>query len=294
MNEILEAMARALSKSWFVDFDPVRAKMESRNTNLPKHIADLFPERMVDSELGEIPEGWTVKYLRDLCHQPQYGYTASAKDKPVGPKFLRITDINKQPWIDWTKVPHCEANADQYSKYRLQEGDILIARMADPGHSVLIEENRGAVFASYLIRFRSVKIHHSRLLQYWLKSNAYWQLVKGQSAGTTRVSLNAQVLSSFPLLIPTDPIANTFAEQVDAIREAFGCKYHRDARVPCFARHASPKTHFRSDPLLRRRQEEGKCCSMTRVAIDPALISWARTGRTHGEIQETAGMGEGQ
>ena len=56
MNETLEAMARALFKSWFVDFDPVRAKMESRDTGLPKDIADLFPDRLVESELGEIPE----------------------------------------------------------------------------------------------------------------------------------------------------------------------------------------------------------------------------------------------
>ena len=65
MNETLETMARALFKSWFVDFDPVRAKMECRDTGLPQDIADLFPDRMVDSELGEIPEGWDVKALGD-------------------------------------------------------------------------------------------------------------------------------------------------------------------------------------------------------------------------------------
>ena len=59
MNETLEAMARALFKSWFVDFDPVRrAKMKGRDTRLPQDIADLFPDRLVDSEMGEIPEGW--------------------------------------------------------------------------------------------------------------------------------------------------------------------------------------------------------------------------------------------
>ena len=63
MNETLEEMARALFKSWFVDFDPVRAKMEGRNPELPKHIAYLFPDRLVDSELGEIPEGWEIKAL---------------------------------------------------------------------------------------------------------------------------------------------------------------------------------------------------------------------------------------
>ena len=65
MNETLEAMARALFKSWFVDFEPVRAKMAGRDIGLPQDLADLFPDRMVESELGEIPEGWEVKSLAE-------------------------------------------------------------------------------------------------------------------------------------------------------------------------------------------------------------------------------------
>jgi len=65
MNETLETMARALFKSWFVDFDPVRAKAEGRDPGLPKHIADLFPDSFEDSELGEIPRGWEVKPFAD-------------------------------------------------------------------------------------------------------------------------------------------------------------------------------------------------------------------------------------
>lgn len=60
MNETLEAMARAIFKSWFVDFDPVRAKAEGRDPGLPKHIADFFPDRFEDSVLVEIPAGWEV------------------------------------------------------------------------------------------------------------------------------------------------------------------------------------------------------------------------------------------
>jgi len=66
-NEILEAMAKALFKSWFVDFDPVRAKAEGRPTGLPAEISDLFPDSFEDSELGEIPSGWRVGCLSDCC-----------------------------------------------------------------------------------------------------------------------------------------------------------------------------------------------------------------------------------
>ena len=80
MNATLEAMARALFRSWFVDFDPVRAKMEGRDTGLPRDIADLFPDRLVDSELGEIPEGWKVAKLEDLL-EFAYGKALRAEDR---------------------------------------------------------------------------------------------------------------------------------------------------------------------------------------------------------------------
>src|SRR5579872_4828015 len=66
MNETLEAMARALFKSWFVDFDPVRAKFEGRDPGVPEPVAELFPNSFVDSEFGEIPAGWTIGHLEDV------------------------------------------------------------------------------------------------------------------------------------------------------------------------------------------------------------------------------------
>lgn len=66
MNDTLEAMARAIFQSWFVDFDPVRAMAEGRDHGLPKPIADLFPDRFEDSELGEIPARWKVWRVADI------------------------------------------------------------------------------------------------------------------------------------------------------------------------------------------------------------------------------------
>lgn len=73
-NETLEAMARTLFKAWFVDFEPVRAKMEGRwkrgesLPGLPAHLYDLFPDRLVESELGEIPEGWEMRSLDSIAN----------------------------------------------------------------------------------------------------------------------------------------------------------------------------------------------------------------------------------
>jgi type I restriction enzyme, S subunit len=80
MNETLEAMARALFKSWFVDFDPVRAKAEDRDPALPKHLADLFPNSFEDSELSEIPKGWRVAPLSEITLVITKGTTPTQAD----------------------------------------------------------------------------------------------------------------------------------------------------------------------------------------------------------------------
>ncbi len=83
MNETLEAMARALFKSWFVDFDPVRAKAERRDPGLPKPLADMFPDSFEDSELGEIPKGWGIGPL-DSVLVLQRGFDLPATQRTSG------------------------------------------------------------------------------------------------------------------------------------------------------------------------------------------------------------------
>jgi len=258
MNRTLEAIARAIFKSWFVDFDPVidnalaagkpipeefaeraarRAQLTHGKSSLPEDIRCLFPDEFQDSELGPIPRGWEVGTLGGLCEKPQYGYTESAK---VGPRFLRIKDINKQPWIEWETVPYCEIDQARYEKYKLASGDIVVARIADPGHAAYVEENVKAVFASYLIRFRPTDTRYGRYIQYWQQSLAYWDLVRGRRSGSTRGNLNAKVLRGFPLLIPPVQVAERFAESVGPLRvlvqrnldESFVLAQTRDTLLP--------------------------------------------------------------
>ena len=98
MNATLEAMARALFRSWFVDFDPVRAKMEGRDTGLPKDVADLFPDRLVDSELGEIPEGWRTWRLEELAdHHTQSIEPSSDPEMEFDLFSLPAHDVGQLP-----------------------------------------------------------------------------------------------------------------------------------------------------------------------------------------------------
>ena len=145
MNETLEAMARTLFKSWFVNFDPVRAKMQGRwrpgesLPGLPAHLYDLFPDRLVESELGEVPEGWKVKALGTFG-EIITGKTPSTKrpeyygeDIP----FLRIPDMHGNMYAIKTEVMLSIQGAESQSKKTLPPGSVSVSCIATPGLVVL-------------------------------------------------------------------------------------------------------------------------------------------------------------
>jgi type I restriction enzyme S subunit len=116
MNETLELMARALFKSWFVDFDPVRAKAEGREPGLPAHIAALFPDSFTDSELGQIPTSWRVESLGNLI---DLAYGKALKEGDRRPGNVAVYGSNGQ--IGW----HDEKLADGPG--------IIVGRKGNPG-----------------------------------------------------------------------------------------------------------------------------------------------------------------
>ena len=143
MNETLEAMARALFKSWFVDFDPVRAKMTGRDTGLPQNLADLFPDRLVDSELGKIREGWEVKALEEFGDVIT-GKTPSTRipefygdDVP----FLKIPDMHGQMYVVETSTMLSSVGASSQALKTLPSGSISVSCIATPGLVVLNHRN---------------------------------------------------------------------------------------------------------------------------------------------------------
>jgi len=121
MNETLEAMARALFKSWFVDFDPVRAKAEGRDPRLPKPLADLFPARLVDSENGEIPEGWEVG-----CVDDEFDLTMG--QSPPGETYNEVGE----------GVPFYQGRADFGSRFPTRRGYCTApTRLAKAGDTLI-------------------------------------------------------------------------------------------------------------------------------------------------------------
>ncbi len=120
MSETLEEMARALFKSWFVDFDPVRAKAEGRDPGLPRELAELFPDQLMDSEIGEVPKGWRVIPLPLVIK--------------VNPS-RRLKKGEFAPYLDMANMPTRGHSPDRVvsrefgSGMRFENGDTLVARI---------------------------------------------------------------------------------------------------------------------------------------------------------------------
>jgi len=143
MSETLEAMARALFKSWFVDFDPVRARADGRDPGLPQPLADLFPGRLVDSELGEIPEGWEVKPIGDLAEVVGGSTPRTERAEYWGGTHCWATpkDLSRlsKPILLDTERKITDAGLAQISSGLLPKGTVLLSSRAPIGYLAIAE-----------------------------------------------------------------------------------------------------------------------------------------------------------
>lgn len=152
---------------------------------------------------------WREIFLRDICDSVDYGLTASASREPVGPKFLRITDIVND-LLNWDEVPFVDATADQKKRYQLSAGEIVIARTgAATGYSKWIAEPLPqSVFASYLIRLKLSREVDSRYVGYLLGSSQFTTYVAGVLGDkSAQPNASASTLTAAPLRIPASKSA---------------------------------------------------------------------------------------
>ena len=156
-----------------------------------------------DTEIGEIPESWEVVKLGNHCYKPDYGYTESANDAPVGPKkFLRITDIQNDV-VNWETVPYCVCSDETKEKYLLKTGDIVIARIgATTGKAYIVNDCPEAVFASYLIRVRTKDNLLPTFLAQYLRTNNYWKQINQSKGGRLKGGVNIPILNNLVLPLP--------------------------------------------------------------------------------------------
>ncbi|MCY4470049.1 MAG: restriction endonuclease subunit S [Thiotrichales bacterium] len=218
MNETLETMARALFKSWFVDFDPVRAKAKGRDSSLPQSFTNLFPARLVQSELGAIPEGWLVETLADHF-EPVKG--VSYKGSGLGDDGVPLHNLNsiyegggyKYEGIKYYTGEHAE-------RHVVLPGDVIVAN-TEQGHERLLIGYAAVVprvYGNY-----GIASHHiyrvrskpgSRLkgsyLCFLLNSPQMHGLVSGFANGTTVNMLPVDALQKPPIVCPPGPLVEEF------------------------------------------------------------------------------------
>ncbi len=145
----------------------------------------------------------TLRKLKDLCTM-QYGYTESSSSAPIGPKFLRITDI-AQDYLDWSTVPYCPISDDNHSKYVLSEGDVLVARTgATVGASKMIGKHiPDAVFASFLVRIKPIEPIYKYYFGLTITASTFLEYVQNNAGGSAQPQANPPLLGEFEFVIPT-------------------------------------------------------------------------------------------
>ena len=184
-------------------------------------MTDDLPTGYKMTELGPLPEDWRVVRLGEAAEKPQYGFTAAAQSEPVGPKMLRITDIQEGN-VNWNTVPYCECAGEDIPKYLLEAGDILFARTGSVGKAFLVSSvPEHSIFASYLIRVRVDRTKLDPQFAFlFMQSTAYWRQIASQIHGAVQPNVNATQLRSLLLPLPPLPEQRAIAHVLRTVQEA--------------------------------------------------------------------------
>jgi len=147
-------------------------------------------------------KGWKTSQLGDIA-AISYGYTAKASVENVGPKFLRITDI-QDDLVNWSDVPYCPIDEADLKKYKLIDQDIVFARTgATTGKSYLVCSPPESIAASYLIRLRVQDPNVSaKFISKYFQTRDYWDGVSSGISGSAQGGFNASKLSALVVPIP--------------------------------------------------------------------------------------------
>lgn len=216
MNQTLEEMARALFRSWFVDFDPVRAKAEGRETGLPEEIAALFPDEFEDSELGEIPKGWKIGEIKNIAN------VLRDSEKPLDhpEKTYQHYSI---PAFDEGQWPKTESGTDIKSqKYKVLPGTVLLSKLNPEIERVWLVDIYPGDRAVCSTEFLVLQPHgpYNRAFVYCLfRVPECRQKIQGLVTGTSKSHQRAQVDSilSLTTVMPPAQIVENFEKITEGI-----------------------------------------------------------------------------
>jgi type I restriction enzyme, S subunit len=246
-NETLEAIARALFKSWFVDFDPVRAKSEGHDPGLPQHLADPFPNSFEDSELGEIPKGWRADSAYRIA-RVLYGAPFKSKlfnDRREGRPLIRIRDLGTHDPGVFTPEEHPRG-------YLVQPGDLVVGM--DGEFQAHLWRGPEAWLNQRLCCFKPAATVPRAFVHYSIES--LLDFFERSKTGTTVIHLGKADIDTFRVLVPSDPVLRAFASLVGPL----------DSRVVATAQESRVLTALRDTLLPRVMSGELSAASIGRSA----------------------------
>jgi type I restriction enzyme S subunit len=212
MNETLDGIARVIFKSWFVNFDPVRAKAEGRNTGLPKHITDLFPDSFVDSELGEVPKAWYIRALyncADYINGSAFRNEHFSSDR-TGLPIIKIGEL-KAGITGQTEF----TNVVLDPKYRISTGDLLFSWSGSPDTSIdtFIWTNGEGWLNQHIFKIQFKRLEEKFFVYFLLRHLKPVFIEIARNKQTTGLGhITAQDLRRLETPFPTDTVLLAFNE----------------------------------------------------------------------------------
>ncbi|MEX0641902.1 MAG: restriction endonuclease subunit S [Pirellulales bacterium] len=242
MNQTLEAMARAIFKSWFIDFDPVRAKVDGNPPpGLDPATAALFPDAFQDSPLGPIPQGWEVKPIGDTVRVVGGG-TPSTKeprywDGGTHP-FCTPRDMSKltSPVLLDTERHLTDAGVEKVSSGLLPTGTVVLSSRAPIGYLAITERpvtiNQGIIA---MICDQALPNHYAL---HWARENMH--VIEANANGSTFAEISKRNFRPIHAIVPPPPLLYAFAAHVTGLhqkivsnlRENITLRTTRDALLP--------------------------------------------------------------
>lgn len=245
-NETLEAMTQTLFKSWFLDFAPVRAKMEGRwqpgesFPGFPAHLYDLFPDRLIPSELGEIPEGWLISCVTDLCNKIENGGTPTRSQLHYwgGPiPWYTTSELTDGPLLHSKESITREGLAKSTCKL-WQSGTILIALYASPtvGRLGILETQATANQAC------SALVPNYSYFRYYLFYSLFFSRTQLQriAVGAAQQNISQNIVRSLKIIVPPIEIVTIFnriikdlwKKRMESLNELYCMVALRDLMLP--------------------------------------------------------------
>jgi type I restriction enzyme S subunit len=236
MSETLEGTARALFKSWFVDFDPVRAKAEGRDPGLPKPIAALFPNLFDDSELGEIPKGWGVGTLANFA-----SLNPESWSKETRPQVINYVDLSNTKWGSIEAViVYAQHDAPSRAQRVLRKGDTIVGTVRPGNGSYALISADGLTGSTGFAILRPRRPEYAQFVYLAATAAENIETLSRMADGGAYPAVRPEVVIATQVIRPGDKVLVRFSMLSDPLvakmaqneRESHTLAFLRDTLLP--------------------------------------------------------------